>query len=440
MSPSRKRLHSEDSDVSDNVYDKEDTSNGSLENDVENENELPHKKQQTKLSDDQIEFRELEDELDSHVLPEYRKYRPRGFPFNNPPTDRAIRIYADGVFDLFHLGHMRQLEQSKKALPNVTLVCGIPSDEDTHSKKGLTVLTDVQRCETLNHCKWVDEVIPNAPWCVTPEFLKEHNIDYVAHDDIPYASGDSGDIYEPIKKAGMFLTTQRTDGISTSDIITKIIRDYDKYLMRNFARGATRKELNVSWLKKNELDFKKHISDFRGYWAKNNMNDMSRDLYSEVRELLRKTIINNNQLRLKLKNSRNSRNGSTSSLFSLKDGLTSPASEFAENYTGSPSHSTNGRNGSTFLEKAKVWVNRVRDKDSEYSPVPFNPFLDIYDNDDDRDNDNNNSDSQSPSQSEKDNEEEEYEIFQSPQSEEPPMARKIKIPTSIKQSNGKQLN
>ncbi|CUS14642.1 unnamed protein product [Tuber aestivum] len=207
---------------------------------------------------------------------------PAGYSMNPPPTDRPVRVYADGVFDLFHLGHMRQLEQAKKAFPDTYLLVGIPNDTETHKRKGLTVLTDQERAETLRHCKWVDEVIENAPWIVTPEFLAEHSIDYVAHDDEPYASADSDDIYRPCKEAGKFLVTQRTEGISTTYIITKIVRDYEKYIMRQLRRGTTRQELNVSWLKKNELDLKRHVTELRET-IKNNWSTTGRELRDEFR-------------------------------------------------------------------------------------------------------------------------------------------------------------
>ena len=34
-------------------------------------------------------------------------------------------------------------------------------------------------------CRWVDEVIPDAPWVISQEFLDKHNIDFVAHDSLP---------------------------------------------------------------------------------------------------------------------------------------------------------------------------------------------------------------------------------------------------------------
>lgn len=228
------------------------------------------------------EFEAAEAERDAALPEEYRKFRPRGYGFKLPPKDRPVRIYADGVFDLFHLGHMKQLEQAKKALPNVEMVVGVPNDELVHKYKGLTVLTDKQRYESLRHCRWVDEVIEDAPWEVTQEFLDKHKIDYVAHDDAPYA-GPNGqdDVYKFVKERGQFLTTQRTDGISTSDIITRIVKDYDLYLMRNFQRGVSRKELNVSWMKKNELDIKRHVNKFRKSW-KNNLENATRDLYADL--------------------------------------------------------------------------------------------------------------------------------------------------------------
>lgn len=124
---------------------------------------------------------------------------------------------------LMSLSHMRQLEQAKKAFDDVYLIVGVTGDEETHMRKGLTVLSGAERAETIRHCKWVDEVIPNCPWVVTPEFLSEHQIDYVAHDDLPYQAAEGDDIYEPIKAQGKFLVTQRTEGVSTTGIITRFV-------------------------------------------------------------------------------------------------------------------------------------------------------------------------------------------------------------------------
>ncbi|PHH59006.1 hypothetical protein CDD81_3951 [Ophiocordyceps australis] len=205
-----------------------------------------------------------------------------GFKTNPPPVGRPVRVYADGVFDLFHLGHMRQLEQAKKAFPDTTLVVGVTGDDETHKRKGLTVLSAKERAETVRHCKWVDEVIEDCPWIVTPEFLEANRLDYVAHDDLPYGADEGDDIYQPIKAAGKFLVTQRTEGVSTTGIITRIVRDYEKYLARQFKRGTPRQELNVSWLKKNELDLKRHVQDLRDNII-NNWTSTGQELSRELK-------------------------------------------------------------------------------------------------------------------------------------------------------------
>lgn len=43
----------------------------------------------------------------------------------------------------------------------------------------------------------------------------------------------------------------------------RIVRDYEQYIARQLKRGTTRQELNISWLKKNELDIKRHVAELR---------------------------------------------------------------------------------------------------------------------------------------------------------------------------------
>eukprot|EP00921_Rhytidocystis_pertsovi_P010949 GHVQ01017636.1.p1 GENE.GHVQ01017636.1~~GHVQ01017636.1.p1 ORF type:complete len:354 (-),score=57.45 GHVQ01017636.1:1436-2497(-) len=274
--------------------------------------------------------------------------------------ENPVRIYADGVYDLLHVGHMRQLEQARQLFPHVILIVGVASDEETHRLKGPTVQSMAERAETLRHVRWVDEVVAPCPWIITPEFVHKHRIHYVAHDDAPYQAvqnkkaskktppspspkagsvnslpttshsspapsdhsasnqwssqdeedqtkrkatkavkrkdgrrpggdcvdsidgpndviGDNaggeggedeeeagggtaeGDIYGWLKKAGKFRATERTNGVSTTDIIVRILQNYEDYVDRVLRRGVKPQELNIGYAKANSIVMKKNI-------------------------------------------------------------------------------------------------------------------------------------------------------------------------------------
>ena len=97
---------------------------------------------------------------------EHKKTVSPSKPDGNDPS-RPVRVYSDGVFDLFHFGHARLLQYCKSLFKHCVLIVGVTSDEDTIKYKGKQVMTHFERQETLKHCKWVDEIICPCPWIPT---------------------------------------------------------------------------------------------------------------------------------------------------------------------------------------------------------------------------------------------------------------------------------
>ena len=156
---------------------------------------------------------ELPDDIEylSNGLPKnYNTMVRPGVPDGSDPNN-PVRVYADGVFDMYHIGHAKVLEQAKKLFKHVHLIVGVSPDWEVNEKKGKLVMKENERVEIIEHCKWVDEVLFPCPWVITIDFLRKHNIHYVAHDDIPYNSVGAGDIYYDVKRLGMFTEYVQSD-------------------------------------------------------------------------------------------------------------------------------------------------------------------------------------------------------------------------------------
>ncbi|XLR07255.1 hypothetical protein HN51_062020, partial [Arachis hypogaea] len=69
----------------------------------------------------------------------------------------------------------------------------------------------------------VDEVITDAPYAITEEFLNrlfyEYNIDYVIHGDDCCLLPDGTDAYATAKKAGRYKQIKCIEGVSSTDIV-----------------------------------------------------------------------------------------------------------------------------------------------------------------------------------------------------------------------------
>lgn len=52
----------------------------------------------------------------------------------------------------------------------------VNSDFLTHQNKGKTVMTDQERYEGVRHCRYVDEVVRDAPWILDDKFLDENKV------------------------------------------------------------------------------------------------------------------------------------------------------------------------------------------------------------------------------------------------------------------------
>jgi len=82
---------------------------------------------------------------------------------------------------------------------SVYLIVGVCNDSLTYRMKGRTVMNETERYEAIRHCRYVDELVPGAPWTIDEQFLHKHKIDFVAHDDLPYGAGGEDDIYKWLK-------------------------------------------------------------------------------------------------------------------------------------------------------------------------------------------------------------------------------------------------
>ena len=122
------------------------------------------------------------------------------------------------VADLFHYGHVNFLRAAREH--GDYLLVGIHSDEVVRAYKRAPILSMDERIASVAACRYVDEVIPDAPLTVTREWIEQHEIDLVVHGD-DFSEEQYKLCYGTPIEMGILRTVTYTPGISSSEIITR---------------------------------------------------------------------------------------------------------------------------------------------------------------------------------------------------------------------------
>merc|ERR1712216_459696 len=88
--------------------------------------------------------------------------------FADQSSERPLRLFMEGAFDLTHYGHFNALRQAKEC--GGYLIAGVNSTSTIEECKGCPpLLTDEERQIIVGGCRFVDEVVPELPYKLTKE-------------------------------------------------------------------------------------------------------------------------------------------------------------------------------------------------------------------------------------------------------------------------------
>jgi ethanolamine-phosphate cytidylyltransferase len=161
----------------------------------------------------------------------------------DPQTDVAIdeqRLWIDGCFDFFHHGHAGVMLQARRL--GSALFVGLHSDEEITQNKGPTVMNLAERAAAVNACRFSTLCVPHAPYVTSLPWISHYGCKYVVHGDDITSDADGNDCYRFVKKAGRMKIVKRTPGISTTDLVGRMLLCTKTHFIRSLSDVIAGKE------------------------------------------------------------------------------------------------------------------------------------------------------------------------------------------------------
>lgn len=135
-------------------------------------------------------------------------------------------VYVDGAWDMFHVGHIALLRRAREL--GDRLLVGVHSDAVVNQQRGFNypLLAMHERVLSVLGCKYVDDILLDAPWHITEEMIATLGITIVArgsiHDCSDICSRDPQDPHAVPLKQGICKALPSESSFTIKDIIHRL--------------------------------------------------------------------------------------------------------------------------------------------------------------------------------------------------------------------------
>jgi len=168
--------------------------------------------------------------------------RISAFSNDRTPTKDDVVVYIDGVFDLFHIGHIAALRAAKQL--GTFLFVGLYDDETVRSRKGpyFPLMNLQERVLNVLSCKYVDDILIGAPWKITKQVLLSLNVKVVVLTKNTMFAADEMDRYAIPQEMGILKELKTETDYTTDDLMQSIVEQQEKLEDQNRNRVQKAKQ------------------------------------------------------------------------------------------------------------------------------------------------------------------------------------------------------
>ncbi|KAF2480811.1 phosphoethanolamine [Neohortaea acidophila] len=180
----------------------------------------------------------------------------------DPQEDQPIRhdrLWIDGCFDFFHHGHTGVMLQSRRL--GASLLVGLHTDEEIAANKGPTVMSLAERVAAVDACRFATQCIPRAPYVTSLAWISHYGCWFVTHGDDITSDANGEDCYRFVKEAGRMKIVRRTEGISTTDLVGRMLGASKEHFIKSLPAVLEGQE-GRERMKETPTEMKRRIEEY----------------------------------------------------------------------------------------------------------------------------------------------------------------------------------